>query len=95
MQYKIYYYVLIIVSLCAVFSCAKPVYYVPYNNNRPSYPERYETYNQPRSRSYTKPYDVAPYQYYPYDYDQYYVPPTQYRNIENIERGTNASDSKY
>ena len=101
LQYRFSYNALVIITLFASFSCVRPEpapvggYYAPYNQGRP-YPERYETYSQPHSRAYKKPYDVAPYQYYPYyDYDQYYVPPTQYKNIENIERGTNATDGKY
>lgn len=90
------------VSFCLlVLSCAKdgeyeidgsayPSYYIP---QAPQYyyhyPKTYQPYYRPSSRRYSNPYRTPPTNYYPYyDFDQYYVPPIQYRNIE---RGGNNS----
>lgn len=55
-----------------------------YNYNQGNYPRSYQPYYQPNSRTYNNPYNYPPRNYYPYyDFDQYYVPPTQYQNIEN------------
>jgi hypothetical protein len=59
-----------------------------------SYPAIYNPYAKPYSRAYSNPYQPAPYNYSPYyDYDQYYVAPTNYRNVEpNYGSG---ADTKY
>lgn len=61
-----------------------PTRYVPYRQRvyRPAYRPNYQ---QPYSRVYQNPYEL--YQqnpYYPnyYDQDYYYVPPSNYRNVE-------------
>ena len=59
-----------------------------------NYPASYSPYAKPYSRAYSNPYQPAPYNYSPYyDYDQYYVAPTNYRNVE-ANYGSGA-DSKY
>jgi hypothetical protein len=59
-----------------------------------NYPASYSPYVKPYSRAYSNPYQPAPYNYSPYyDYDQYYVAPTNYRNVEpNYGSG---ADTKY
>lgn len=60
-----------------------PTRFVPYK--QPTYRAGYPTYPNPHSRSYKNPYDFYhPNPYYPsyYDQDYYYVPPSNYRNIE-------------
>ena len=59
-----------------------------------NYPASYRPYAKPYSRAYGNPYKPAPYNYYPYyDYDHYYVAPTNYRNVE-VNYGSGA-DTKY
>jgi hypothetical protein len=62
---------------------SQPNYYQYPNNyyNAPS--NYYQPYYQPNSRAYNNPY-ALPQQYASpyYDTDQYYVPPTNYYNIE-------------
>jgi hypothetical protein len=60
------------------------IFAYPYQN----YPTSYQQYNPPSSRIYRNPYNFPPRNYYQYyDFDQYYVPPTQYRNIETQTMG--------
>jgi len=80
---------------CMLFSCGgqdhdtydntgfAPTRFVPYR--QPAYNPGYRAYPTPNSRSYRNPYQFQHQNpYYPsyYDQDQYYVPPTNYRNIE-------------
>jgi len=61
------------------YGAPSPAYYPPV---APSYiPNSYQV---PASRFYSNPYAIpaAPRGYQRYDIDQYYVPPTRYRNIE-------------
>ena len=59
-----------------------------------NYPATYSPYAKPYSKAYSNPYQPAPYNYSPYyDYDQYYVAPTNYRNVE-VHYGSGA-DTKY
>ncbi len=52
-----------------------PYYYQPYP------PQNYQPQVVPGSRFYSNPYAIPPSTRYPnYDADQYYVPPTQYKN---------------
>lgn len=49
----------------------------------PAYPPAYQPYYAPYSGSYQNPYNLPPNNYHPYyDQDYYYVPPTEYRHIE-------------
>ena len=59
---------------------------------KPYYQQQYP--KKPNSRAYSNPY-AFPQQYSPplYDADQYYVPPTQYYNIEKPQ--TNPASYKY
>lgn len=80
---------------CLIFSgaCTQGTSYVPsspaipnssYNYNQNNYPRSYQPQYQPNSRSYSNPYSYPTRNYYPYyDFDQYYVPPTQYQGNEN------------
>ncbi len=46
-------------------------------------PQAYQPYTRPSSRDYANPYMDPPNNYYPYyDFDQNYVPPNEYKNIE-------------
>ena len=61
-----------------------PTRYVPYRQRvyRPAYRPAYQA---PRSQVYQDPYEIYhPNPYYPtyYDQDYYYVPPSNYRNVE-------------
>ncbi len=59
------------------------------------YPSNYQNYSAPRSRIYNNPYKSPPVKYYPYyDYDYYYVPPSEYRNIEP-DRSSGPDNTKY
>lgn len=94
---------LIVICLC-VFSCTRDDSSF-YNAaagftagqsqyNSPYYPESYEPYYRPYSRHYVNPYYRAPRRYYPYyDYDQYYVLPRNYYNVEPI--GGSGAGTKY
>lgn len=60
-----------------------PTRYTPYR--QPAYSPTYPVYRNPYSRTYQNPYEFQHQNpYYPsyYDQDQYYVPPSNYRNIE-------------
>ena len=65
-----------------------PARYPPPTYRRPSYPTYrggHPVYNHPYSRVYKNPYEFQHQNpYYPsyYDQDYYYVPPSNYRNIE-------------
>lgn len=69
-----------------------------------SAPQAYSPYNSPYSRRYVNPYAYPPRNYYPYyDYDQYYVPPSNYStgyegyNSRNSKPGfgSTGTDIKY
>jgi len=64
-----------------------PVPVQPYYYQQPAYiPGGYQV---PASRFYSNPYAIPPSSgYQRYDIDQYYVPPTRYRNIENQQRNS-------
>ncbi|MBP7709555.1 MAG: hypothetical protein KA100_00610 [Rickettsiales bacterium] len=69
------------------FSCAPKVTYVSsapaVSNSYDHYPKTYRPYYRPSSRIYNVPYNFPPRNYSPYyDFDSYYVPTTQYRNVE-------------
>ena len=81
------YFLIIICSV--IYSCASKQdqyygnYKTPYQYQNQYAPiQQYQPY-QPNSRAYSNPY-AFPQQYAPpfYDSDQYYVPPTNYYNIE-------------
>lgn len=63
-------------------------------------PDSYTPYTQPYSQHYSNPYSNPPQNYYPYyDYDRYYVPPSNYtasewgRLQENKNKGTYKTSS--
>jgi hypothetical protein len=65
----------------------------PSQQYAPAYLQVAPRYYEPYSRSYNNPYETPPpaaYRPY-YDQDYYYVPPTQYRYIENPGAKTNQS----
>lgn len=70
-------------------------YVVPVRPQQPYYQQQPYYYGTPNSRSYRNPYEFQqPYGRNPYsDYDQYYVPPTQYYNNEYNERSPSVFDN--
>lgn len=90
-------YFLMVVFSFSLFACSSddgsynsngetgyvPTRFVPYRQS--AYRSQYPVYRTPHSRSYQNPYDFQyPNPYYPsyYDQDNYYVPPSHYRNVE-------------
>lgn len=52
------------------------------------YPKTYQPYYAPYSQPYNNPYNSPPRNYYPYyDFDQYYVPTTKIKNVEQSGAG--------
>ncbi len=80
-------FIFLIGLLLLIFSCTRDRNYPRDNAVRldsyQHYPQNYQPYVRSNSRSYSNPYNNPPQNYYPYyDFDQYYVPPTQYKNVE-------------
>ncbi len=83
-----------ILSCAATLSCRQEEYYYRNTNSirapqnqAPNYRNNYYPYRAPNSRAYRNPYEQpsgSRYQYY--DYDQYYVPPTNHYNQEPDHR---------
>jgi len=88
---------LLVILMLFVFSCAKdnnnyyPQGYAPQPYQQQYYPQQYY---RPNSRAYSNPYTL-PQQYASpyYDTDQYYVPPTNYYNIEKPD--VSPTNNKY
>ncbi len=75
---------------------SSPVTPNTYNYNQNNYPRSYQQQYQPNSRSYSNPYNNPQRNYYQYyDFDQYYVPPTQYKNIEDSGYSNSDSSDKF
>jgi len=72
------------------FKPARPAFYLSTDPGYSGYKRPiYQGYNSPYSGAYQNPYDFPPQNYRPYyDYDYYYIPPSQYKNVEpEFERG--------
>ena len=87
-------FILLATLLFLPFSCARERAYPSDNaarlNSYQNSPQAYRPYNKPRSGAYVNPYNNPPRNYNPYyDFDQYYVPPTRYRYIEQNNDGPN------
>lgn len=91
----------LVIILLAVFSCVKDNgcddrnlgRKVPPSEDGFYNPKEYAPYSDPYSRGYFNPYSHPPRKYAPYyDYDQYYVPPSEYN--DNEEGNSSAVDFK-
>jgi hypothetical protein len=86
--------IVLIFAMFLFFACAPKITYVStrpaVSNSYENYPKAYQPYYRPSSRFYNNPYNFAPQNYRPYyDFDSYYVPTTQYKNIEQNNSGSN------
>ena len=91
----------LIIFCIFIYSCASKQdqyygnYKTPYQyQNQYAPTQQYQPYYIPNSRAYTNPY-ALPQQYASpyYDTDQYYVPPTNYYNIERNQ--SSPASNKY
>ncbi len=98
---KIQKFIFLALLLTLSFACKRDNVYPP--GNKPAvrmdahqpYPQNHHRYVRPNSRAYTNPYN-PPQSYYPYyDFDQYYVPPTQYKNVEQDNNNSFGPSSKF